>query len=440
MDVCVSANRIGTYTASTNPDIYLMSKNVDAVTVEANLVACDHLTIQGVEISTATNTKTQNITSATTNVTNFTGMITAADLSATQMEIDAIIPKAGTGITVTDAGVVNPILTIIPTQNRIGLNYETPVNTIDVRSGITATLPSFLVDATNSRIGMGTTSLSYPLHIVSSATTTSVPLAAFLVPALPVSGNCSLFVGTTTSNYAALRYQTSATNTSATNSLALSVGSTNVLTSTNAVASFNVPLYANAGQIFPIAWAATTAVNNFKAENMLATSATVNSSFAPHNYRLDFTSLKATGYGVTTGKPILRVGYGGSTTTWSSNYSGSVVAEGSSGSATTHEVVTAAGIPLYPILSGTSWSEAYEHSGTLRLTYQAAAGGGYIYRWDLETILYVPGGAGAATTRGSGYIFNLTTLGRPTALGIFFSTTDLASLRLTAQIVNAQIS
>lgn len=434
-DVCNIANQIASYTPSST--VSLLSKNVDAVTVEANLVACNALTIQGIPVTTTSSDKIQNISSATAGVTNFTGEVTMTDLSTDQIETDIIIPKTGTSVTITDAGVVNPTLTVIPSTGRIGVNYTTPQNTIDVRSGSTATTPSFLVDATNSRIGIGTTSLNYPIH-VSNPTTSTVALAGFLAPNLPVSANASIFVGTTTSNLAALRYVTSATNTTATNQLALSVGSTNILTSTNSATNIAFPLYANLGSTVMVAWAQTVAVNNFKAENMLNASAAVNANFAPYNYRLDFTALKADGYGTTVNQPLLRVGYGGATTTWSSNYSGAVAAE-RGGSTTIYEEVTASGIPLFPILTGTSWNSNDEHSGTLTLTYQGAAGGGYIYKWDLSTVVYQPSVSGANMTRGSGYIFNLTALGRPTALGIFFSASDLTTLSLTAQIVSARV-
>jgi len=242
-DVCNLANRIGTYAPSSSSavNVNLLSKNVDAVTVEANLVACDALTIGGVPITTVSAEKVQNITAATPAQTTFNGQVTMTDLSTTQIETDTIIPKTGTSLTITDAGVANPTLTIIPSTGRIGVNYTTPQNTIDVRSSTTATVPSFLVDAFNSRIGIGLTSPSYPIH-VSSPSTSTVALAGFLAPSLPVSANASIFVGTSTSNLAALRYITSATNTTATNQLALSVGSTNIMTSTNSATNFPMPV------------------------------------------------------------------------------------------------------------------------------------------------------------------------------------------------------
>ena len=217
-NVCSAANLISTYTPSAaGSEISLLSKNVDAVTVEANLVACNALTIQGVVVDTSTSDKIQNISSATAGVTNFTGEVTMTDLSANQIETDTIIPKTGTTLQITDAAITSPLMHFAPTTGRVGINYNNPQQALDIRANISQTsAPSFCVDATNSRIGVGVTNPTYSIQVNNSATS-STNLMALLQPSLPVSAYSQFFVGKDTSKNMGFRYTTSSTDTATSN-------------------------------------------------------------------------------------------------------------------------------------------------------------------------------------------------------------------------------
>ena len=216
-DVCNIANQIASYTpSSTGLEVSLLSKNVDAVTVEANLVACNALTIQGIPVTTTSSDKIQNISSATAGVTNFTGEVTMTDLSTDQIETDTIIPKTGNTLQITDAGITSPLMHFNPTTGRVGINTNNPQQALDVRANSTQASPSFCVDAANSRIGVGVINPTYAIHLNHPSTSTT-SLAALLQSGLPVSAYNQILFGKDTSKYASLRYTTSSTDTAASN-------------------------------------------------------------------------------------------------------------------------------------------------------------------------------------------------------------------------------
>lgn len=84
---CTPANRIGSYAPSpSSATDTLFAKNIDCVTLDADLVAAGNLTVAGVDLSTYPDlvAKTQNMTSSPTG-TSFTGPLTTSSLNVTQI-------------------------------------------------------------------------------------------------------------------------------------------------------------------------------------------------------------------------------------------------------------------------------------------------------------------------------------------------------------------
>jgi hypothetical protein len=148
MDVCNAANRIGTYvpaasSGGTTPTSWTITstetstvnqqiKNIDAVSVEANLVSCNALTIAGQPITGGLATlteKTQNQT-ATAGTTTFTGTVNAESFNAT-----------GGTFTASTINTQN----IVPTAEPIligGTNKTVYIHSVNQRVGINTTAPT----------------------------------------------------------------------------------------------------------------------------------------------------------------------------------------------------------------------------------------------------------------------------------------------------------
>jgi hypothetical protein len=534
MDYCSASNQIKSY-APTAVGSVLLAKNIDCVSLEANLVSCDALTIKGQSMAAVPGVidKTQNM-SAIPNQTTHTGNFISSDIQVGQISpvdssagvtvlgkleqsyanssggidvylTNSSVPQSGTmGISMGQskttsynawqmafyyAGTGN-------TSNRLdfkALGQSATMSLISGKVGINTTAPSEALDVSGNLKISGTSSLTGAItagsNITMSGSSATASLKTTTVTSLTNTGNETItgtlgVTGATTvtsltntgnetitgtlgvtgaitaasnitmSGTGATASLKATTVTSLTNSgsetITGTLGVTGATTVTSLSASGNVTISgtvsatsqiaASIGQVLGnLAWSSTAGVNSYKTENILSTAQAINSAYSPRVYTLYFTQLKSSGYGSTTDKPYIRVGYGGSTTTWSSNYTGFIAAN--TGSALTKEEVSSTGIPVYPINSGSSWSDTYSHNGVFTLTYMFAAGGGYIYRWDYTNVASVVGGAttAAAHVLGSGYIFNTTSTGRPTALGIFYGATNTTSNLLTAQIVSAHI-
>lgn len=384
------------------------AKNIDCVTLDADLVACDALTIQGVPITGIADitTKTQNISLSTTNSrTLHTAAFQSADIETTRI----------TGIDSTGLQI----------QSIMDQSVSNAANSIAL----------YLVNPT-----LGTSSNTVGFHIGTSKTTSNAAWQMLYVNT-NLSGSTSnrldfksLNQGTTLSM---ITGKVGVNTTAPTEALDVS-GNAKVSGTMSVTGQVAAPI---GQQLGAIAWNSTAGVNSYKTENILATALLLNTSYFPRVYTLYFTNLKSSGYAAGTDKPFIRVGYGGATTTWSSNYNGWVTRAGDNNQNMVKEEVTTTGIPVYPIPAGITWGDTYSHSGQFTLTYMFAAGGGYIYRWDYSSTLAIVGAATEATdtVKGSGYIFNTTATGRPTALGIFYGATNTTSNLLTAQIVSAHI-
>jgi hypothetical protein len=403
MDYCAAKNQIGTYATSTaTASNTLFAKNIDCVSLEANLVSCDALTIQGTSFNASVFTNTQNMT-AIPNETTFAGNVITPDVTTNR--VTAIDPTLGLSVLSkleqsynTTAGGVNLYLT----NSSLATTSSSSTGYMGLSMGTSKT-------ATNNAWQM------LYFNVLSGSTTNRLDFR---------------MLGQTTATL-------SMTHGNATVNGAMTVTGATSLTGTLAATGQVVATIGQ--QLGTIAWSSTAGVNSYKTENILATAQALNSAYIPRVYTLYFTQLKSSGYAATTDKPFIRVGYGGATTTWSSNYTGFVSAN--SGNSLVKEEVTTTGIPVYPINAGTMWGDTYSHSGVFTLTYMFAAGGGYIYRWEYTNVTSQVGGAttAVATVAGTGYIFNTTATGRPTALGIFYGATNTTSNLLTAQIVSAHI-
>lgn len=84
---CTASNQIGSYAASSSSTTQnIITKNIDCVNLDADLVATGNLTVDGVDLSSYPDIveKTQNIVS-TPPGTSFTGPLTASGLNVTQI-------------------------------------------------------------------------------------------------------------------------------------------------------------------------------------------------------------------------------------------------------------------------------------------------------------------------------------------------------------------
>jgi len=83
---CTASNQIGSYASSCTTTQNIITKNIDCVNLDADLVATGNLTVDGVDLSSYPDivAKTQNIVS-TPPGTSFTGPLTAPGLNVTQI-------------------------------------------------------------------------------------------------------------------------------------------------------------------------------------------------------------------------------------------------------------------------------------------------------------------------------------------------------------------
>lgn len=101
MDYCNPQNQIKTYApTATGATTTLFAKNIDCVNLDADLVACDELTIKGVPLTNidSVTRRTQNILDTTdANQTLMIGILEAPDIETSS--ISAIDPATGVSIT-----------------------------------------------------------------------------------------------------------------------------------------------------------------------------------------------------------------------------------------------------------------------------------------------------------------------------------------------------
>lgn len=185
MDVCNPVNNIGTYVSSSGgggstPSTWTITstetstvnqqiKNIDAVSVEANLVSCDVLTVAGQTITGGLadlNTKTQNQT-ATEGTTTFVGTVNAASLNATGGTFTASTINTQYIVPTTEPvqiGGTNKTLVVNSSTQRVGVNTTTPTTALDVTgttktttlqiSPTTTSSTTNCINCTNSSLGV----------------------------------------------------------------------------------------------------------------------------------------------------------------------------------------------------------------------------------------------------------------------------------------------
>lgn len=138
-DYCSASKFIANYAASGTGSATAYFKNVDAVTVESDLVACNQLTIDGVSVDgtfSTLNDKTQNQT-AVPNTTTFTGTVAATGINTANVNTNTILPFSGSNVYIGSGGT--------------GISYNN----------------------SNNRVGIGTASAGYPLDVVGEIQTRS---------------------------------------------------------------------------------------------------------------------------------------------------------------------------------------------------------------------------------------------------------------------------
>lgn len=177
-DYCSAYKFIGNFASgSSGGTSTTYIKNLDAVSVEADLVSCGKLTINNVEIDdtvSSLTTKTQYQTASADN-TSFTGTVTSTGVRAATVSANSMIPYTGTSI-------------------NFGTN-TVYMNTSAKYVGINTVAPAYSLDVN------GEGNFSTALRVTSSATS-SVTLLQLLGPSVSTATTTNeirMFIGTTNS-------------------------------------------------------------------------------------------------------------------------------------------------------------------------------------------------------------------------------------------------
>lgn len=128
-DYCSASKFIANYAGTGSGTAYF--KNVDAVTVESDLVACHQLTIDGVAVDgtfSTLNDKTQNQT-AVPDTTTFTGTVTATGINAANVNTNTILPFSGSNVYIGSAGTG---ITFNNSNKYVGIGTGNPQYPLDV--------------------------------------------------------------------------------------------------------------------------------------------------------------------------------------------------------------------------------------------------------------------------------------------------------------------
>lgn len=177
-DYCSSYKFIGNFASgSSGGTSTTYIKNLDAVSVEADLISCGKLTINNVEIDdtvSSLTTKTQYQT-ASANDTSFAGTVTSTGVRAATVSANSMIPYSGTSINFgTNTVYMNT------SAKYVGINTVSPAYSLDVN---------------------GEGNFSTALRVTSSATS-SVTLLQLLGPSVSTATTTNeirMFIGTTNS-------------------------------------------------------------------------------------------------------------------------------------------------------------------------------------------------------------------------------------------------
>jgi hypothetical protein len=169
MDYCLASNQIGNYVSSGGTPSNYQTRNIDCVTLDADTVTCNKLTVDGVEVDT----ELQDIVAATQHQTASASMTTFTDsVDADQIYCSALLTN----------------------------NIQGPSGLITLNSPVTCT--STLTSSTSITVNNTT------------ATTGATPLGNFLASA-QTSGTSAIYIGkdtTTANNALVLSYNYSSPN------------------------------------------------------------------------------------------------------------------------------------------------------------------------------------------------------------------------------------
>jgi hypothetical protein len=239
MDYCAAKNQIKSYapSSSSGTTVTLFAKNIDCVTLEADLVACDALTIQGQPISVSAVPdvidKTQNM-SAIANETTHTGNFIGADLQTTRITpIDT-----STGLSLLGNSTVSGTLGVTGATTLTGAVTAASNITMSgtsaalTQSGTSATA-SLKATSVTTLAASGATTLSSTLGVTGATTLTGAVTAASNIT---MSGTSATLTQSGTSATASLK-ATSVTTLAASGATTLSstlgvTGATSVTTLT----------------------------------------------------------------------------------------------------------------------------------------------------------------------------------------------------------------
>lgn len=401
MDYCSTRNQIATYASSSSTGGVMLAKNIDCVTLDADLVACDTLTIQGQSITGITDvtTKTQNM-AATAGNTVFAGNVIADDLEVHR--ITAVDSNAGVSV-----------------LSKVEQNINSSTG------GVTLYL-------TNASLGTATTNYMGFLMGTSKTTNSTAWQMLYYNTNLAGSTNNRLefkMLGYTTPTMSMIQGKVGIGNAAPTEALDVTG---------NAKVSGNLTL---SGRLISAGLGASLGGTlNQTSKSSITFTDIANFSVNPNisEYRLEWAGLKSTGYGSASECPCIKVGTGGTTTTWySTNYNGAVIRSGGAANGNNfYKEVTSGFIPIYPMISAVVWDQELSSSGSFTLKYAFAAGGGYIMKWDLTNVMYekTNNTGQCQMVMGSGHIFIPTGLGKVTALGMFYNSLQAATTNMSYDI------
>lgn len=167
MDYCNASNQIGSFVPSGTLTQNIITKNVDCVSLEADLVSCDTLTIKGVEYpqsidSVISATQHQSAVTNPYALTTFASSLSASEVTTPGQITTNTINPYGSTPTIT-LGSTKPGLVVNNTTGYVGIGTSSPTTFLDITGTSTSpgvTLRSIfpLSSGSSNRILLGASS------------------------------------------------------------------------------------------------------------------------------------------------------------------------------------------------------------------------------------------------------------------------------------------
>lgn len=386
---CTPSNRIGSYVSSSSSTTTqnIITKNIDCVSLDADLVATDQLTVQGVDLSNYPDIvdKTQNMTS-TPQGTSFSGPLTASSLNVTQ---------------------------IAANDPTLGIEIGSVVN--HTMSSTTGTL---MYNMLNPSLGTGSND-NMGLEIGTSKTTDNAWQMLYVNNATALSRRLDFRMrGYSTPTLCLTRGKVGVGNSAPAE--ALDVTGNTKISGTLSVSGVVTGSFIKSGTLL-----LNQTANKFQFYDIPSTAGKIT---------LHFQNVFATVQPATGSVPFFRVGTGSGTspTMVTTNYTGGIDAGIQSAFVPPTTLVQ-----IYPIPSTGTFAANVKHSGDITFTYIGSSGGFRFYSYTITT--FYQSGSGfsvVAHCSGNGSVGIAFSSGPITSIGLFYSETDTTNARLTAGLVN----